>query len=578
MAPQTAPQSPRRAECSTADGPLAGYLAVALVAAAVMGCATASGPQPSADASETGQAARAPATPGDETAEAAGAAVAEEEREWLVDEEGREYYIVEAPKRPGEYRMRGEDRVHFRNGPIVYIAGQDEDTFYVKIFRVDERPAVAREAARPRGDDQRPEPAVAAPLEIGVETVDRLRLVPIGAGLPSRGQWRNGFEVVDFDGDGHLDVVHGPPRKGGSQPRIFLGDGAGGFRPYGGNLPRAPLDYGDVAVADFDGDGTLDLAFASHLRGFKVLVQSGGGWKEWSRGLDFRVAGGGNVPPDFTSRTLKAVDWDGDGRIDLVTLGEGPRLAMQGRRNRPEFHDQATGVRVFLNNGDGSWSVLDGPAEQRNVYGDSVAVGDLDGDGRPDLIHSSLQQWEKRILAFSRGRDPWETEVVEALHGWRVVGVDAADYDGDGRDDFAVGAYGKEGDTWRSAVLVALRRDDGWDLRTLVSWEGALTVHALASGDVDGDGHRDLVALVGDTPVVMLGDGRGGFVVEESPEAAPSERGCNGSHLALADLDGDGRDEIVVSLAGESGIEHALIGVEDCPSGGGIYAWKAEPR
>ncbi len=109
--------------------------------------------------------------------------------------------------------------------------------------------------------------ASAATFLAPIATVDRLQLGPFDAGLPTHGMWRNGFDLADFDGDGQIDFVHGPTRRGGDQPRIFLGDGHGKWRPYRASVPPGLLDYGDVKVADFNGDGKADLAAASHLRG-----------------------------------------------------------------------------------------------------------------------------------------------------------------------------------------------------------------------------------------------------------------------------------------------------------------------
>ena len=53
---------------------------------------------------------------------------------------------------------------------------------------------------------------------------------PFDAGLPHEGQWRNGFDIADMNGDGLLDIVHGPPRKGDRRPHVFLGDGKGNWR------------------------------------------------------------------------------------------------------------------------------------------------------------------------------------------------------------------------------------------------------------------------------------------------------------------------------------------------------------
>ena len=66
---------------------------------------------------------------------------------------------------------------------------------------------------------------------------------------------------------------------------------------------------------------------------------------------------------------------------------------------------------------------------------------------------------------------------------------------------------------------------------------------ALATGDLQGNGHKDLVALtaIGET-LVFLSDGKGHFTRETTPP--PTYPGaCRGAHVELADLDGDGRDE-----------------------------------
>jgi hypothetical protein len=93
-------------------------------------------------------------------------------------------------------------------------------------------------------------------------------------------------------------------------------------------------------------------------------------------------------------------------------------------------------------------------------------------------------------------------------------------------------------------------------------------------GDLDGDGQLDLVALTSAGEVwVFLGDGKG-FFTREVPGIPSYAGGCWGYHVQLADLDRDGKDEIVASFAGES---DAMNAPTSCRTGGGIAAWKAVP-
>ena len=92
---------------------------------------------------------------------------------------------------------------------------------------------------------------------------------------------------ADMNGDGHPDIIHGPPRKApGAGPVIFLGDGKGSWSRWReARFPPLAYDYGDVQVGDFNGDGHQDLAFAVHLRSLIALLGDGkGGFRNASEG------------------------------------------------------------------------------------------------------------------------------------------------------------------------------------------------------------------------------------------------------------------------------------------------------
>lgn len=487
---------------------------------------------------------------------------------WLVDDEGREYFVKEVAKVEGRYRRLEDGRVRLPGGFAVDVAGETEDAFLVKIYKVEP-------VAPPPSDAPTPEQiaAVEAAHEASLPTRNTLSFRELDRGLPRGGQWRNGFDVADINGDGHLDIVHGPPRKGFTGPFLFLGDGAGGWRQWeGASLPEAPYDYGDAEAADFDGDGHEDLAFAVHLGGLIAMRGDGEGhFERWSQGLT--LVPGGTVDPEvFVTRTVAAVDWDDDGLLDLVALSEGPRHPKATERQDVTTPD---GLAVFRNNGDGSWTNLGRLGEAAGLFGDSLAVGDFDADGRIDLVAGSNAIGRRELLFLNREGSAVESAKLEAIPPGAIVwSVGVADFDGDGRDDLAVAATGYEVQDWWGSLQVLLNRpaEDGGLAFTRVLLAGgrdnaAERVTALGTGDLDGDGRADLVASTATGDVrVFLGDGEGGFHREEAgPVEEPS--GCRGYHVRLADLDSDGRDEIVASFAGDS-----------CPGAGSLRVWKPVPE
>lgn len=484
--------------------------------------------------------------------------------EWLTDDEGRQYFVVSVPKIEGRYKRTGENRVRLWHGIPYHVEEELEDAFRVKIYKV--------EPIERSDDGPSPEEIAAfeATMEVDLPTVDRLELTGFGRGLPESGQWRQGFDVADMNGDGHLDIVHGPPRKGSPRPVIFLGDGSGDWRLWEEAVfPPAPYDYGDVAAGDLNGDGDVDLILAMHLRGFLALVNDGSGnFTPWSEGLEIRRSGGEkrNI---FTSRAIELSDWNGDGRPDLVALSEGPPHPKAMER---EIVEGPRGTRIFLNRGDGSWSPMV-TSEADPAYGDALVVADFDADGSPDVATSASVFGLDRIVRLGAGAGSLEPVAVGVLRGPGYIwGITAADFDGDGLDDLAVGySVHKHGERWQAVdALLGRPESEGegltWERRAVAaSKEPGDRVTALTAGDLDGDGRPDLVAGTLDGRILLyLGDGDGGFGLEEEPALSRPRPGCRSYHLRLADLDADGADELVSAFAGEK-----------CPGGGSLEAWDA---
>ena len=500
---------------------------------------------------------------------------------WLTDEFGRKYFVHKIAKVPQAWVWLEEGKkVQLIRGLQFDVVSYDEKSFDVKIYGTDARMAADIATAAQQRTTPEDLAKAAATYKVDIASSDRLLLTPFSQGLPQRGQWRNGFVVADINEDGKLDIVHGPPRKGGSRPAIFLGDGKGTWRPWAqAAFPAIPFDYGDVAVADFNGDRHPDLAIASHLRGITVLVGDGNGrFSAWSQGIEFE--GGEPDAPIFSSRAVETVDWNGDGRTDLLAWGEGPRLAAARIQGGAGAEAGSRGAVVYLNQGNGTWQkVAAGPKGDRS-YGDAVTVADFNGDGRPDFATSSALSGNRTIFYLNQEDGSWKSlPIVELRQQATFRGVAAGDFNRDGRMDLAVGYSSNELGVARTGIDVLFSRPDGsWERRGLGVEDNRNGIWALTTGDIDGDGALDVVGITGAGGTwVFLGDGKGGFKREQSPELG-GDIGCTGYHAALADLDGDGAAELIAGYAGEATVSPMGTVIDTCKSGGSLRAWKASPQ
>ena len=375
--------------------------------------------------------------------------------------------------------------------------------------------------------------------------------------------------AVDLDGDAHTDVV---VLAGDWTISVHYGDGAGGF--------AAPVELAGgytqeyVAAGDLDANGALDLvvsnrntntigAYLAESPGAFVTAQlSGGAPQAFALGdldgdgtLDAATGGTAGVElwlgdglGSFTSAgaplsvgptfwAVELADLDTDGHADVVALmGADP---------------PAVGVWP----GDGAGSIAVGAQTPVELGPRDLAVGDFDGDGLRDVAVANAAQDIFVILESSvsvllgDGAGGLGVPVTTDVNGLPTA-VAAADLDGDGLGDLAVGVNGG------GAVLFG-DGTGGFPAAPLELALGGAGVD-VAAGDANLDGELDLfyantTIFGGGTFTLLTGDGTGGFGVTSSIAIDDTV-----NSLAVGDLDGDGLLDVTVT--GQSLLGMVLIG------------------
>lgn len=326
--------------------------------------------------------------------------------------------------------------------------------------------------------------------------------------------------VGDINGDATMDIVTADDDS--DSLTLLAGDGSGGFS----ELPDSPLSANNgprgVALADINGDVALDIVVANldrHLAAVTVLIGNGSGGFSEVDGSPFTESGG--------PTSIGLHDINGDALLDIVVsnTAEGNVTVMEGDGNG------------------GFAEVSDSPFAVGRIP-ESVAVGDVNGDGKPDISTANTFSSDVSLLAGDGSGGFVEMRNSPIVFSNDLEGVSLGDIDGDGVVDTAI--------TRRVRRDVLLLRGLGGGRFERMGAPIALGTYtyAVSLSDIDNDGIVDLVATrkaehgTEDEVVVMSGDGSGGFIkVDGSP--FPVER--SPESMMLGDVNNDGTLDIVTA-------------------------------
>jgi len=233
--------------------------------------------------------------------------------------------------------------------------------------------------------------------------------------------------------------------------------------------------------------------------------------------------------------------------------GAGPRAVTPGDFNGDGKPDLAvansTGIAVLLGEGDGAFQTAintgAGPSPE------SLAVGDFNGDGTLDMAVANFGEWVNGAQTYTnssvsvllgKGGGTFQT-AVNYDAGGRSRFVAVGDFNGDGKPDLAVvNSIGDNGAAFpASNVAVLLGKGDG-SFHAAVNYDAGANPSSAVVGDFNGDGKSDLAVANMRGVSVLLGNGDGTF------QAAVSYSEGQGPHfIAVGDFNGDGTPDLAVA-------------------------------
>ncbi len=404
--------------------------------------------------------------------------------------------------------------------------------------------------------------------------------------------------IGDFNGDDKLDVVNIDTQ---SNINVMLGKGDGTFdAPVTTSIALSNFFPDAIAVGDFNGDHVLDVAVwatNSTTGNTQVNIYLGTGTGHFTAGATYTAPSSSNFNPGPNS--IVAVDVSGDGKLDLVAM------------------TPYNGVFVFLGNGDGTFQT---PVPNTTVCTSaigacgSVAVGDLNDDGKPDLAvqsNDTIGGGMSILLNTGSGTFGTGTYYPVAISGiYAASGIAIGDVNGDKKPDVVVASssvtaivYLNQGsgvftvngtvgsvplNPTNNVVLADINNDKKLDIVVADGLGNALTFYGKGNGtftngpiyplqacndcgnflvaidDFNGDGTPDLLETNGfSTTTVSLGRGDGTF--QTSQLYAYSS--LSGENIVSADFNGDGFPDIAQSIIGDAskigvnlGSSHGVLG------------------
>jgi hypothetical protein len=372
-----------------------------------------------------------------------------------------------------------------------------------------------------------------SPAKTSITTSDFSPKVDISAGL-------NPYSVAigDLDGDGKPDLA--VTNAGSSTVSLYRNISSSGSITTGSFAAKVDFTTGtqpySIAIGDLDGDGRPDLAVANYgsntVSVYRNISSSGSiTTGSFAAKVDFAT---GSLP-----FSVAIGDLDGDGKPDLAVTNRGSNT-VSVIRNTSSSGSITTGsfaAKQDFTTGSDPWS---------------IAISDLDGDGKPDL--AVVNYGSNTVSLFSNTSSSGSITTgsfaskVDFTTGTGPYSIAIGDLDGDGKFDLAVSNLASNNvSVYRNTSSIGSITISSF--ATKVDFTTGIDPCSVTIGDLDGDGKPDLTVTNNgsNTVSVIRNTSSSGSIITSSFAAKVDfATGTNPRSVAIGDLDGDGKPDLVV--------------------------------